>query len=415
MTECHAAALGRCYAHAMHNKMSPGLVVVFLSLLLGIQPVATDLYLPALPALKESLNGTHTQVQLTFTGLLLAFGASQLIWGPLSDRFGRKPVLLLGNALFCLASVGAALSTQMDQLIVWRSLQGAAMGAAVMCARALIRDLYAPELGARVLSKGLTGLGVIAVGSGPLGGALAAQFGWHGAMWALAVFSAIIVLMLLVSFEETVHTKNLHALMPGPMLCNWGEIVRHPVFNSYALLNVASYCALFTFLASGSFVFLRVHGMSLLAYSLIMVASSATFIAATFLCRHLLHAIGLQRTVRVGGGMALTSGVVMGGLALAGFTHWLAFMVPHIVFMASHGLNQPCSQAGCIAPFSRIAGTASAVSGFMMMIAAFAMGLWLAAHMDGTVFPLVAGMCFWIFVTAAVALGLVQRWGRVVH
>jgi DHA1 family bicyclomycin/chloramphenicol resistance-like MFS transporter len=111
--------------------------------------------------------------------------------------------------------------------------------------------------------------------------------------------------------------------------------------------------------------------------------------------------------------MALSSCVLMGGLALAGFTHWLAFMVPHIVFMASHGLNQPCSQAGCIGPFARIAGTASAVSGFMMMIAAFVMGLWLGRHMDGTVFPLVAGMCFWTGVTALVALGLVQRWGKV--
>jgi DHA1 family bicyclomycin/chloramphenicol resistance-like MFS transporter len=301
----------------------------------------------------------------------------------------------------------------MEQLIVWRSLQGAAMGAAVMCARALIRDLYAPEQGARVLSKGLTGLGVIAVGSGPLGGVLAAQFGWQGAMWALAAVSAFLVLLLALKFKETVHSKNLHALMPAPLLRNWASIVRHPVFNSYALLNVASYCALFTFLASGSFVFLKVHGMSLLGYSLVMVASSATFIAATFWCRHLLHHLGLQRTVRVGGWMALSSCVLMGGLALAGFTHWLAFMVPHIVFMASHGLNQPCSQAGCIGPFARIAGTASAVSGFMMMIAAFVMGLWLGRHMDGTVFPLVAGMCFWTGVTALVALGLVQRWGKV--
>lgn len=282
-----------------------------------------------------------------------------------------------------------------------------------MCARALIRDLYAPEQGARVLSKGLTGLGVIAVGSGPLGGVLAAQFGWQGAMWALAVLSAIIVLMLLVRFDETVRTKNLHALKPGPMLRNWSEIVRHPVFNSYALLNVASYGALFTFLASSSFVFQKVHGMTVTNYGWILVVSSATFIAATFWCRHLLKQLGLQRTVRVGGWLALGSCVVMGGLALLGFQHWWAFIVPHVLFMVSHGLNQPCSQAGCISPFARIAGTASAVSGFMMMIAAFLMGMWLAAHMDGTTFPLIAGMCFWTFVVALVALVMVPKWGRV--
>jgi MFS transporter, DHA1 family, multidrug resistance protein len=396
----------------MHKTMTPNLVVVFLAMLLGIQPVATDLYLPALPALKDSLHGSHAQVQLTFTGLLLAFGASQLIWGPLSDRYGRKPILLLGNLLFCAASVGAALSTEMEQLIVWRSLQGAAMGAAVMCARALIRDLYVPEQGARVLSKGLTGLGVFAVGAGPMGGWLAGQFGWQGAMWGLAILSAGLVLMLLLFFKETVHTKNLEALKPGPMLRNWGSIVRSPVFNSYALLNVASYGALFTFLASSSFVFQKVHGMSITAYSVIMVVSSATFIAATFWCRSLLKQLGLQRTVRVGGILALISCLLMGGLWLAGFKHWLAFMVPHTLFMISHGLNQPCSQAGCISPFARIAGTASALSGFVMMVAAFVMGLWLGAHMDGTSFPLVVGMCFWTATVALVAMVLVPRWGR---
>lgn len=397
----------------MHTKMTPGVVVVFLAMLLGIQPIATDLYLPALPALKDSLQATHAQTQLTFTGLLLAFGASQLVWGPLSDRFGRRPILLLGSTLFCMASVGAALVTSMEQLILWRCLQGAAMGAAVMCARALIRDLYAPEQGARVLSKGLTGLGVFAVGAGPLGGWLAGHFGWQGAMWTLAVFSAILLGLLLFGFKETVVTKNRAALQPIPMLHNWAKIMRHPVFLSYSLLNVASYGALFTFLASGSFVFQKVHGLSIAGYSLIMVVSSATFIGATFWCRHLLHHIGLQRTVRMGGLLALAGGLVITGLALAGVTHWAGFMVGHLLFMVSHGLNQPCSQAGCISPFAKVAGTASAVSGFMMMAAVFVMGLWLGTHMDGTVFPLVAGMGFWTLCVAGVALGLVPKWGTV--
>ena len=120
--------------------MSPGLIVLVLSLLLGLQPVTTDLYLPALPSITQGFGASMPQAQLTLTALLLAFGLSQLVWGPLSDRFGRRPVLLVGTALYVLAAVGSTFSASMEQLIVWRILQGMAMGAGVMCARAVVRE-----------------------------------------------------------------------------------------------------------------------------------------------------------------------------------------------------------------------------------------------------------------------------------
>jgi MFS transporter, DHA1 family, multidrug resistance protein len=124
--------------------MSAALIVLILSMLLGIQPITTDLYLPALPALTEGFGASMSQAQLTLSALLLAFGTSQLIWGPLSDRFGRRPILLWGLAAYTLASVGSTLAPSMALLIVWRVMQGAAMGAVVMCARAIVRDLYLP-------------------------------------------------------------------------------------------------------------------------------------------------------------------------------------------------------------------------------------------------------------------------------
>ena len=142
--------------------MPASTVVFLLALMMGIQPVTTDLYLPALPALATNLNATMAQAQYTLSALLLAFGASQLVWGPLSDRFGRKPILITGLAAYVLASIGSAFAGTIDLLIYWRILQGLAMGAVVMCGRALVRDLYAPIDGAKVMSKGLSGLGVIA-------------------------------------------------------------------------------------------------------------------------------------------------------------------------------------------------------------------------------------------------------------
>jgi DHA1 family bicyclomycin/chloramphenicol resistance-like MFS transporter len=154
------------------TSMTAGLIVLILSMLLGIQPVTTDLYLPALPALAEGFEAPMSQTQLTLSALLLAFGTSQLIWGPLSDRFGRRPILLWGLAAYTLASIGGTLAPSMALLIVWRVVQGAAMGAVVMCARAIVRDLYQPAEGARIMSKGLSGLGVLACVCAPLGGLL---------------------------------------------------------------------------------------------------------------------------------------------------------------------------------------------------------------------------------------------------
>ena len=141
---------------------SSGTIVLLLSLLLGLQPITTDLYLPALPVITAGFGAAMSQAQLTLTALLLAFGVSQLVWGPVSDRFGRRPVLLVGLSAYALAAVGSTLAPSMTALIIWRAVQGAAMGAAVMCARAIVRDLYNPTQGARVMSKGLSGLGVIA-------------------------------------------------------------------------------------------------------------------------------------------------------------------------------------------------------------------------------------------------------------
>src|SRR5690606_29317758 len=115
-----SATLSRMSAPS--SAMSPGLVVLVLTLLLGIQPVTTDLYLPALPTLTQGFGGSVAQAQFTLTALLLAFGVSQLVWGPLSDRFGRRPILIGGMVLYMLATTGGAFSQSMEQLIAWRTL-----------------------------------------------------------------------------------------------------------------------------------------------------------------------------------------------------------------------------------------------------------------------------------------------------
>ena len=392
--------------------MSPALIVLTLALLLGIQPITTDLYLPALPGLTQELGASMAGAQLTLTALLLAFGASQLFWGPLSDRLGRRPVLLMGMSAYVLASLGSAFSPSMDLLIVWRALQGAAMGAAVMCARAIVRDLYTPVQGASVMSKGLSGLGIIACLSAPLGGLLTALFNWHAALLALSVFGALSLGLIALRFEETIPARNPQALQFDTLVRTWIVIVRNPTFLAFTALSTFAYSGLFTFLASSSFVFIRVLGLSTTQYGLVMFANSFIYVLGTFLCRRLLPRFGVRRTVAIAGVLTLSGGGLVATLAFAGVHSVWAIELPFALFMLAHGIHNPCGQSGAVGPFPQAAGAASALNGFLAMVSAFATGQWLGRHMDGTTGPLALGILFWSVMITLSAWTLVQRYGK---
>lgn len=391
--------------------MPTGLIVLLLSLLLGLQPVTTDLYLPALPALRGDLGASMAQTQLTLSALLLAFGASQLVWGPLSDRFGRRPVLLAGLGIYVVAALGSTVAPGIGWLIGWRTVQGAAMGAAVMCARAIVRDLYQPLQGARVMSQGLSGLGVIAFLSAPTGGLLSDAFGWRFALLALGLFAAMTLALVVWRLRETVPQKNPDALRAATLLRTWRAIATQRTFIAYSALSACSYAGLFTFLAASSFVFIGVLGLSKPQYGAVMAYNSAAYIVGTFVCRALLARWGVRRAVAIAGVLTLSGGTLMAALSLPGWVSVAAIMLPQTLFMIGHGIHQPCGQSGAVGPFPQAAGAASALNGFVMMVAAFAMGQWLGAHLGASVLPLTLGVWFWSALIALSAWTLVQRHG----
>ncbi len=394
------------------QAMTPGWVVVILATLLGIQPVTTDLYLPALPALTSSFSAPMSQAQLTLSALLLAFGVSQLVWGPLSDRFGRRPILLCGLAAYMVAAVGSAMAPSMLQLIVWRTVQGAAMGAVVMCARALVRDLYQPQDGARIMSKGLTGLGALACISAPVGGLLAQHYGWRAPLLAVAVFGAAALALVVLRFKETLTTKNPLALQPATLVKTWKSILGNPTFLAFSALSAASYGGLFTFLASSSFVFITLLGLSKTQFGMAMFFTSICYVSGTFLCRRLLLRFSVQQATGIAAFISLGGGTLMGTLAWAGVVNVWAILLPLGIFMVGHGIHQPCGQSGAIGPFPESAGAASAMNGFFMMVAAFGIGSWLGVRMGGTVLPLTNGLWFWSVLIALSAWVLVGKYGH---
>ena len=391
--------------------MSPAVVVVMLTLLLGIQPITTDLYLPALPTLQRELGASVNAAQLTLSVLVACFGLAQLVCGPLADRYGRRPVLLGGLALYTIASVMSTRSGSIDALIGWRALQGAAMAAAVTCARSIVRDLYQPHEGARVMSRALTGLGIIAMTSPIVGGILVQWLHWQAALLVLALFGAAALALVALRYEETVPQRNPQATRLGPLLKNWAAVLTNPTFRAWVALLCCTFGGLFFLLAGSSFVFIDVLGSSRVAYGIILATSSLAYIVGTWWCRRLLLRHGLRGAVRRGAWFSLAGGLGMAALSLAGvFSVW-AIMVPQWLYAIGHGIHQPCGQAGAVGPFPEKAGTAASVSGFLMMLTASAVGLWLGKHLDGTVFPVTLGIGAFSVLLTVVAWTLVQRHG----
>ncbi|MES2926241.1 MAG: multidrug effflux MFS transporter [Pseudomonadota bacterium] len=392
-------------------SINPGMAILVLAMLLSIQPVTTDLYLPALPALTRSLGAQMAAAQLTLSGLLLAFGCSQMVWGPLSDRFGRRPILLAGLSIYTVASLGSAFAPTMTLLIVWRIAQGAAMGAVVMCARAIVRDLYTPLDGARAMSKALTGLGIVACICAPLGGVLSEWLGWRAALMALTVYAVATLALVALRLPETLAHRNPKALQPRALAGTWMQVLRSPTFWAFSLQTTATYGGLFTFLAASSFVFIDVLGLTRTQFGWTMASACVAYLAGTFLCRRLLVLQGLLRTVAIAGALSVSGGTLMAAVAFMGWHQPWALLLPFYLFMLGHGIHQPCGQSGAVGPFPKAAGVASALNGFMMMLAAFGIGGWLGMRLDGTVWPLVNGIWFWSVVLALISWTLVQKFG----
>ncbi len=387
-------------------------MAVILALLLGLQPVTTDLYLPGLPALSAEFGGAVARAQLTLSGLILAFGLGQLLLGPMSDRFGRRPVLLGGLALYLLGSGGSAHAGSMEVLIAGRVLQGLGLAAAVVCGRAMVRDLYDPLRGTLVMSRAQSGLGFFALGSPILGGILAAALGWRWALAATGITAAAALALVAWRLPETLHQRNPHALQPARMAGTWGRMLRHPTFLAWSSLLMFTYGGLYTFLASSSFVYIEVLGTSKALYGVFLASASVAYLAGTIMCRRWITRHGIARTVRRGAAFSLVGGVGMAALSLAGITSAWAICLPQLVFNFGHGIHQPCGQAGVVGPFPQSAGAASALSGFMSAGAAFLIGLWLGRTIDGTVFPLTLTLGLLSVLTTAVGWTLVQRHGE---
>ena len=366
-----------------------------------------SMYTPSMPAIADALGAAPGMVQATLSVYLVGFAVGQLFYGPLSDRFGRRPVLMLGLVIFIAGSAACGLAESIGPLIVARLVQALAAAAGATLGRAMVRDLYARDQAARVLS--IIGMALsVAPAVGPVvGGYLQVWFDWHAIFAVLSAAGLALLVTVALFMPETNRAPDAQALRPARIASSYAELIRNPTYVGYMAVGAVSLGGLFTFHAAAPFVLMGLAGLTPEQYGWSMSITVAAYLAGGMIANRLVGRLGLDRLIL---GSAF--------LLLAGSSLMLAFSLVHIVTVASVlgpmalwtmgiGISLPNSMAGALSPFPRIAGSASALMGFMQMGVGAAGSIAVARLHDGTVTPPASALlCF-----AAIGYGL---WWRLV-
>lgn len=370
--------------------MSPYTTLWLIAGCLMLQPLSTDLYLASLPHLATDLGVSTAAVQQTLSLFVVGFGVAQLISGPLSDRFGRRPVLLWGLGIYAGASLACALAPTLNLLVAARFVQAVGCCTAAVVARALIRDVYAPTEGAQMLAKASSLLALAPIFGPILGGYLQVWFGWRAAFVFHTIFCIVLTAAAARLLAETNVHRNPAATQPRQLFAIYRRLASAESFWAYALPGALSYAAIFAFISGSSFVLIRVLDVPTEYYGYCFAFGVTGYLLGTLVCRRLLVRVGLARSVLVGAALSLFAGLLFLALVLAGGRHWTVVVGCLFLTMGAHGINFPCAQTGAVAPFPREAGAATGLLGFFTMVVGFVTGTWIGLSHDGTLLPLAA-------------------------
>jgi DHA1 family bicyclomycin/chloramphenicol resistance-like MFS transporter len=373
------------YAHAP--------LLMLISAFLMMQPLSTDFYLASLPSLASGFGVPPSTVQLTLSLFVIGFGSAQLVIGPLSDRFGRRPVLLCGLALYVMASALCGLAQSIEMLIAARFVQALGCCSAVIIARAIVRDAYAPEDSVRVIAKASTWLSLAPLLGPILGSYLQVTFGWRAAFAVLGIFSACVMAATFLRLPETNANKDRRATELAGLLANYRIVLGSREFWAYALPGSLSYGAIFAFISGSSFVLIRVLDVPTAWFGYCYAFGVSGYLTGTIVCRRLLPRFGAIYTFRMGTVVALAAGVLFLAMVAIGVVHWVLIVVTMFLTMGAHGINFPIAQSGSVSPFPRQAGTAAGLMGALNMAVAFTVGTVVGATHNGSLYPLAVIAC----------------------
>ena len=384
-------------------------VNLLLTGLVAFQAISTDLYLASLPTMVQVFATTEAKVQLTLSVFLLGSALMQLAYGPISDRFGRRPVLRVAIALYIVASLACAAAPTIEALIFFRLLQAVGSCAGVTLGRAVARDLYAPVVAARVLAYMASAMAIAPIIGPMIGSWMTVHLGWQANFLFLAGFGVVCLVGLYTLLDESNLHPDPHAIAPKRILSNYVSLLSDRVYVGYALAVTLAYCGIFCFISGSSFTLIQVLGLPTEYFGFCFGAAAAGYSVGALMAGRLIARFGIQPMVTAGTLISAVFGLLGALLSWAGIANVWAVLLPFIVVMVGIGFTLPAAIAGAIGPYPRMAGAAAAMVGFLQLGIAAAVGVGVGQILDGTTRPMMTA------VALVSALGLASFWGLVLR
>lgn len=336
--------------------------VIIMGLLAMLPPLAIDMYLPSFLAIAEELKVSQESVQATLAIFTLGFAAGQLVWGPLADRFGRKPIILTGLLGSALASLFLTQVEQIEPFYLLRLVQGLTAAAPAVVLGALVRDLFARDRFSQVMST-IMMITMLAPLVAPIfGGYLAKWLHWHSIFYALMLMGLLCAGLIWQKIPETLPLDKRQSVNFGGVLRNFATLLSHKPTLGYVLVGGLSFAGMFCFLTSGSLVYIGIYGISSEHFGYFFIMNIAVMMVMTFLNGKLVVKVGSERMLQIGIVIQFIAGLWLALSATFQFGFWaMAFGIPFFVGVLSMiGGN---ATAAILDRYPQMAGTANAVAG----------------------------------------------------
>jgi DHA1 family bicyclomycin/chloramphenicol resistance-like MFS transporter len=367
-------------------------VAVLLTALVAFQAISTDMYLASLPALSDYFGAEPATVQLTLSVFLIGSALGQLFYGPLSDRFGRRPVLCAGLSVYLASSVACAMAPSIELLIASRFAQAIGSCAGPVLGRAVVRDVHGPVKGASVLAYMSAAMAMAPVLAPIAGSYLQVAFGWRASFVVLAAFSLAVLLGVLALLAETNSRPDAQALQPARLAANYLGLLGDRRYLGFIAVVACTYGSIFAFISGSSFVVIDLIGLDTSAFGYVFGGVVMGYLTGAFAAGRLTQRLGIERLILCGAIVNTGAGLIGAALAWAGPLSLWTIALPMVAVMFGDGMMFPTAIAGAIAPYPHKAGVASAMLGFVQLVSAAAFGTVVGLFLDGSARPMMTAV-----------------------
>jgi DHA1 family bicyclomycin/chloramphenicol resistance-like MFS transporter len=364
-----------------------------LGLLSAMGAFSIDMYLPGFPDIARDLHTTVAHITLSITSFFIGISVGQMIYGPLLDRFGRKKPLYIGLVVYLVTSIACAYAPTANALIGIRFLQALGSCAGMVASRALVRDIFPVKENAKIFSLLMLVLALSPIVAPTLGGYVTAAFGWQSIFFILATIAGLTLLLVLFKLPEGRKPDTSLSLLPRPIINGFLEVTIVPQFYTYAFAGAIASSGLYAYIAGSPFVFMELYHVTEKQYGWIFAIIAMGLIVASQVNTLLLRRYSSEQIIRATLFCQCLAGIA---LVLGTYFHFLGLYSTIFliwIFLSTQGFAFPNSSALSLAPFTRNAGTASALMGALQLgIGAISTAL-VSLLNNGTAMPMAAVMC----------------------